>query len=106
MTRISRKTALRNNKNKKFLEKIIFCLEVTKYATKTIVHLTKFVGLPNFGRPGLGPIPGWGPYGPIYGPIWALMGPYVGPYGPIWAHMDPYGPIRALMGPMGVGGMA
>ena len=33
---------------------------------------------------GLGPSPGWGPvrvgahmgpYGPIYGPIWALMGP-------------------------------
>ena len=31
---------------------------------------------------GLGPGPGWGPYGPI----WALMGPY--------------GPIRALMGPI------
>ena len=40
---------------------------------------------------GLGPGPGWGPYGPIwalmglYGPIWA----HVGPYGPVWAHMDP-----------------
>ena len=29
---------------------------------------------------GLGPGPGWGPYGPI---------------GPLWAHKGPYGPIRA-----------
>ena len=29
---------------------------------------------------GLGPGPGWGPYGPI----WALMGPYMGPYGSSW----------------------
>ena len=29
---------------------------------------------------GLGPGPGWGPYGPI----WALMGPYVDPYGSSW----------------------
>ena len=36
---------------------------------------------------GLGPGPGWGPYGPI----WALMGPYMGPYGPSWALMGPYG---------------
>merc|ERR1712078_459466 len=34
---------------------------------------------------GLGPGPGWGPYGPI---------------GPLWAHKGPYGPIRALMGPI------
>ena len=34
---------------------------------------------------GLGPGPGWGPYGPI---------------GPLWAHKDPDGPIRALMGPI------
>ena len=33
---------------------------------------------------GLGPGPGWGPYGPI---------------GPLWAHKGPYGPIKALMGP-------
>ena len=46
---------------------------------------------------GLGPGPGWGPYGPI----WALMGPYMGPYGPIWAHVGPYGPMWALMGPPG-----
>ena len=32
---------------------------------------------------GLGPGPGWGPYGPI---------------GPLWAHRGPHGPIRALMG--------
>ena len=36
---------------------------------------------------GLGPSPGWGPYGPI---------------GPSWAHKGPYGPIRALMGPIWV----
>ena len=34
---------------------------------------------------GLGPGPGWGPYGPI---------------GSLWAHKGPYGPIRALMGPI------
>ena len=39
---------------------------------------------------GLGPCPGWGPYGPI-GPLWAHKGPY-GPIGPSWAHMGPYGP--------------
>ena len=54
-------------------------------------------------RAGLGPSPGWGPvrvgahmgpYGPIYGPIWAHMGP-------LWVLMGPYGPIWALMGPLG-----
>ena len=34
---------------------------------------------------GLGPGPGWGPYGPI----WALMGPY----GPIWTLMGPPGQV-------------
>ena len=34
---------------------------------------------------GLGPGPGWGPYGSIY------MGPYGPIYGPMWAHMGPYG---------------
>ena len=42
---------------------------------------------------GMGPSPGWGPvrvgahmgpYGPIYGPIWA----HVGPCGPIWVLLD------------------
>ena len=45
---------------------------------------------------GLGPGPGWGPYGPL----WAHMGPYGpiwGPYKPIWALICPYGP----MGPYG-----
>ena len=42
-----------------------------------------------------------GPYGPIYGPIWAFMGPYMGPCGPIWAHMGPCGPIWAHIGPPG-----
>ena len=30
-----------------------------------------------------------GPYGPIYGPIWA----HVGPYGPIWANIGPPGQV-------------
>ena len=29
---------------------------------------------------GLGPGPGWGPYGPLWAHIWVLMGPY----GPLW----------------------
>ena len=33
---------------------------------------------------GLGPGPGWGPYGPI----WTLMGPYMGPYGRLWVLLD------------------
>ena len=41
----------------------------------------------------LGPGPDWDLYGPIYGPIWALMGPYMGPYGPIWALMGPPGQV-------------
>ena len=40
---------------------------------------------------GLGPGPGWGPYGPLWAHIWANMGPYGPIYGPIWAHMGPYG---------------
>ena len=36
---------------------------------------------------GLGPGPGWGPYGPI-GPLWA-HGALMGPYGPSWAHTGP-----------------
>ena len=42
-------------------------------------------------RAGLGPSPGWGPYGPI----WALMGPYIVPYGPLWALMGAYGPEKS-----------
>ena len=40
---------------------------------------------------GLGPCPGWGPYGPIWA-LWALMGP-MGPYGPLWALWAHMGPI-------------
>ena len=42
-------------------------------------------------RSGLGPGPGWSPYGHI----WALMGPYMGPYGPLWAFMGPPGQVLA-----------
>ena len=54
-----------------------------------------------------------GPYGPIYGPIRAIMGPYgpqpgLGPNhpaqvstGPFWGHMGPYEPIWSHMGPYG-----
>ena len=56
----------------------------------------------HFGRvgaqSGLGPGPGWGPYGPLWAHIWAHMGPYGPIYGPIWAHMGPYGPLWAHMG--------
>ena len=39
------------------------------------------------------PDPGWGPYGPIYGPIWAyIYGPIYAPlWAYIWDHMGPYG---------------
>ena len=43
---------------------------------------------------GLGPCPGWGPYGPM----WALMGPYMGPYGSLWA---PYKPSWTGLGGLG-----
>ena len=36
--------------------------------------------------PGLGPSPGWGPVR-----VGAHMGPYGPIYGPIWAHVGPYG---------------
>ena len=74
------------------------------------------MSLPKLGAlSGLGPCPGWGPYGPLWAHIWAHMGPYgplwahiwahMGPYGPIygpmWAHMGPCGPMWAHMGPPG-----
>ena len=40
--------------------------------------------------------PGWGPVR-----VGAHMGPYGLIYGPIWALMGPYGPMWALMGPPG-----
>ena len=46
-------------------------------------------------RAGLGPSPGWGPYGPLWAHIWAHMGPYGPIYGPIWALMGPLGQVLA-----------
>ena len=47
------------------------------------ISLVKIVAKVGFGgQSGLGPGPGWGPYGSI----WAIMGTY----GPLWAHMGPY----------------
>ena len=81
--------------------------EFHKTKGRQLIHTDEDVAGPGRGGApsGLGPCPGWGPYGPI----WALMGPYMGPYGPIWAHiwahMGPYapiyGPIWPLMGPYG-----
>ena len=34
---------------------------------------------------GLGPGPGWGPYGPLWAHIWAHMWAHMGPYGSSWA---------------------
>ena len=48
-------------------------------------HILRCTKILDGAQSGLGPSPGWGPYGPI----WALMGPY----GPLWALMGPYGPI-------------
>ena len=42
---------------------------------------------------GLGPGPGWGPYGPLWAHIWVHMGPYGPIYGPMWAHMGPPGQV-------------
>ena len=42
---------------------------------------------------GLGPGPGWGPYGPLWAHIWAYMGPYGPIYAPMWAHIGPPGQV-------------
>ena len=52
----------------------------------SIIYWGSHLAVPGWGpvrvgaQSGLGPGPGWGPYGPI---------------GPLWAHKGPYGPIRA-----------
>ena len=37
---------------------------------------------------GLGPGPGWVPYGPLYGPLWAHTLAHMGPYGSSWTGLE------------------
>ena len=59
---------------------------ISEFEVSFVLHSQTLARARVGAQSGLGPGPGWGPYGPI----WALMGPY----GPIWAHMGPPGQVR------------